>query len=321
MDTITNYLNNLFANLPQTRKVLNIKAEMQANMEDKYRALKAEGKTENEAIGAVIAEFGNIDELVRELGLNQDKAAENVRIIEKEEAEGFLKVTRQAGFLIGTGVFLCIMGAAALILLNQLFSDGLIRIGTGPDTSEAISLIPLFILIAIGVCLFIYAGLKLDKYKYLEADFELLPPVKSWLEHKKEAFAPAFALAIMLGVGLCILSPLALFIAAILGQGGSSYGVVVLLAMVAVAVYFFIYFGMTKDAYDRLLKLEDYAKGKQEADKVIGAVAAIVWPLAAAVYLFLGFVYQLWHPGWVIFPILGIVFGIFSATYQNLKKK
>ena len=38
-------------------------------MEDKYVELKAEGKSENEAIGIVISEFGNMEELIRELGI------------------------------------------------------------------------------------------------------------------------------------------------------------------------------------------------------------------------------------------------------------
>ena len=40
-------------------------------MEDKYNELKSEGKSENEAIGIVISEFGNIDELINELDINQ----------------------------------------------------------------------------------------------------------------------------------------------------------------------------------------------------------------------------------------------------------
>jgi hypothetical protein len=40
-------------------------------MEDKYNELISEGKKENEAIGIVISEFGNLDELAEGLGLNK----------------------------------------------------------------------------------------------------------------------------------------------------------------------------------------------------------------------------------------------------------
>ena len=63
MDAIKNYLETMFLNLPNTPEVQKAKYELGQMMEDKYRELIADGKTENEAIGTVIAEFGNLDEL------------------------------------------------------------------------------------------------------------------------------------------------------------------------------------------------------------------------------------------------------------------
>ena len=59
MDAIKNYLDNMFANLPGTPSVLRAKSELGQMMEDKYTELIAEGKSENEAVGSVISEFGN----------------------------------------------------------------------------------------------------------------------------------------------------------------------------------------------------------------------------------------------------------------------
>jgi uncharacterized membrane protein len=60
---------------------------------------------------------------------------------------------------------------------------------------------------------------------------------------------------------------------------------------------------------------------KRKEDKVIGAVAACIWPLAVAAFLFCGFVYDLWHIAWIIFPIVGILFGMFSAVYSIITDK
>ena len=70
METIRNYLESMFANLPGTPEVRKAKDELWQMMEDKYTELKNEGKTENEAIGIVISEFGNLDELARDLGID-----------------------------------------------------------------------------------------------------------------------------------------------------------------------------------------------------------------------------------------------------------
>ena len=41
-------------------------------MEDKYNELINDGKNENEAVGTVISEFGNLEELSKELGLEKE---------------------------------------------------------------------------------------------------------------------------------------------------------------------------------------------------------------------------------------------------------
>jgi len=322
MDTIVSYLNNLFANLPKSERVLALKAQMQASMEDKYLALKAEGRSENEAIGSVISEFGNIDELMTELGLAAAPQTSSLRPFSLQDARNYLAAARQTAILIGIGVFLCLLGAASLIWIGQLVDNGQLGRQLGESGRGALAMIPFFILIAAGVSLFVYSGMKLDRYKFLETgEFELAPAAKIELERQREAFQPSFGLGIMIGVSLCILSPLSLFLFSLFGEKQTGFGVPVLLVIVGIAVFFFIYFGAIKDAFNKLLKLEEYAnKNKQETDKVIGIVAATVWPLAAATYLLLGFTRGMWGTAWIIFPILGIVFGVFSAIYTGIKK-
>ena len=69
MNTIKNYLESMFAQLPNTPEVWKAKDELWQMMEDRYTDLIADGKTENEAVGAVIAEFGDLDELAETLGI------------------------------------------------------------------------------------------------------------------------------------------------------------------------------------------------------------------------------------------------------------
>ena len=70
METIKSYLETMFANMPDTPEVIRAKFELFGMMEDKYNELISEGKSENEAVGTVISEFGNLDELADTLGLN-----------------------------------------------------------------------------------------------------------------------------------------------------------------------------------------------------------------------------------------------------------
>ena len=71
METIRNYLENMFRSLPNTAEVRRAKDELGQMMEDKYTELIEEGMTENAAIGTVISEFGNLDELSETLGISK----------------------------------------------------------------------------------------------------------------------------------------------------------------------------------------------------------------------------------------------------------
>ena len=97
METIKNYLEAMFSGLPNTPEVRKAKAELFQMMEDKYNELISEGKSENTAVGTVISEFGNLDELAEDLGLtrevNESRAREsemNSRFVTLDQARAYL---------------------------------------------------------------------------------------------------------------------------------------------------------------------------------------------------------------------------------------
>ena len=78
METIKNYLESMFRNLPNTSEVIKAKNELLQMMEDKYTELRREGKSENEAVAKVIAEFGNIEDTVESIYASDIKEYEIV---------------------------------------------------------------------------------------------------------------------------------------------------------------------------------------------------------------------------------------------------
>jgi hypothetical protein len=325
METIKNYLDNMFAGLPKTARITELKNNILSNMEDKYNELKNQGKSENEAIGIVISEFGNIDELMNELGIQKETEINSQPLVTAEEVDEYLNAKKKMGLMVGFGVFLCILGPAMLILLHTLFENGIITSNLTGDAAEIPGVIILLVLVTIAVGIFIFSGMKFERYKYIEEGVQLPLSTEADLKIRYERFRPTFSLMLITGVCLIILSPIAIFVANTMGETSSVYGVVILLLIVATSVFMFINMGMVKESYERLLNVGDYnikyrTKSEKE-DKVIGAVASIVWPLAVAIFLFCGFVYNLWHIAWVVFPITGILFGMFSAAYSIITDK
>lgn len=95
METIKNYLENMFSHLPNTPEVQKAKYELYQMMEDKYNELISEGKSDNEAIGIVISEFGNLDELADSLGIKSfvdpGQAMPAAKTLSRETAVAFLR--------------------------------------------------------------------------------------------------------------------------------------------------------------------------------------------------------------------------------------
>ena len=90
-----------------------------------------------------------------------------------------------------------------------------------------------------------------------------------------------------------------------------SLSVSIFLILLSVSVAILCYAGIRDGKFTRQ---EDKYKKDHES-----AYGAIIMPMCVAIFLFLGFVHGLWHPGWIVFPIGGLLCGVISAI-ANIKK-
>lgn len=312
MDTIRTYLDNLFEQLPKTEEVISIKEEMLSNMEDKYESLLSEGKSKNDAIGIVIAEFGNIDELLEAFGEKNDfetdaqvphKQTWNVAMVEQ-----FFAVRQKATALIAVGVFIIMTGVELNILVS--------RFGKKSGIYDGIGLVILLVFVAIAVGIFIYAG-KINNDIIFNSDemqlsIESKIFVKNYEEHQKsKAIIP-----IIIGVMLCILAPLFIIIPGFDEQFLDKYVDLLsalLIFIVSISVFLFIYFNGYINGVNILLGKNEYSESGKKAEKIIGAIAGVYWPLVTIIFLAYSFTTGDWGRAWIIWPVAGILFGAIAA--------
>lgn len=317
MDTIQSYVESVFVNLPRTPEMMRLKEEMLSNMEDKYLELKEAGQSENEAIGTVLSEFGNIDEIVEEYELEHEDTSDEVIYFSEEETEEFLNHRTKFAMGIALGVFLCILAPAVLLLLQGMYHLVPFLQVMSEDTMNILSLIPFFLMIAIAVGMFIVLGMKEDQYKLEYRSITLERSTRNYLQREKTEFQPRFAKAIASGVGLCILAPISLLIATLFLGDENGIAVVFLLSFVAAGVFLFVFYGIQYATYERLLAEGDYTPEKLKVEKTSENIAGIVFPIAGGIYVISGFLFDAWGTAWIIFPIAGISFAIFSAVYHS----
>ncbi|MFT3983365.1 MAG: permease prefix domain 1-containing protein [Lachnospiraceae bacterium] len=348
METIYNYLDVMFASVEKTEQIEKMKADLAANMEDKYQELKAVGKSENEAIGTVIAEFGNVEELLKELGVTNrtEEVPQIQRTARTEEADyedenGVLrsgirlkKVTEQEVYeymaakqrmlrKTAAGVFIIMMGVAVMILLTHLL-PGAIMHPLAEELGKVLPIVVLLVCVAAAVGLIINSGIRFSKYEYMEKGVWVDADLRNRLTKEMDDYLPTGTLALTSGVMLCILGVAVLLIMGAVmpdGDSGSVFGLCMMLVMVAIAVVLFITIVSKKDMYTMILGIGDYAPERIKENKLIGIVASVVWPLTAVVFFVWGFAFHGWRISWIVFPVVGICFGAFAAVCSAVTRK
>ncbi|SCJ90684.1 Uncharacterised protein [uncultured Eubacterium sp.] len=317
MEIILNYLDSMFAQLPDTEEVRKAKGEMASTMEDKYTELKAEGKSENEAIGIVISEFGNMEELIRELGIRERDASSNAMQetkpspavkINLNQGREYIEDMKGYARKIGIGVVLCI--CSPILLINS-------GVRTDAATPTAIGLVVLFVMVAAAVVLFIVNGISMSKYEYLQHEvFELEPGAKSVIGKLQEEARPVFGRKMAIGVSCIIIGVIPAIVAGIIFDESQAVkigaAVSLLLLFVAAGVYILITAGMPYGCYDVLLQKGDYSVERKK-NKLIDKVATIYWPVIVAIYLAYSFLTEDWGRSWIIWPVAGVLFGAIAG--------
>lgn len=238
MDQIREYVEAMFRSLPKTEGVVKSKIQIIDTMEQKYESLIREGKSSNEALGTVILEFGDIEELRGEL----------------EEA-------------------------------------GLLERGPGKPSDP----------------------LPQDQQlsEHVQTFSEPTPepdPELAGLEAEYWRFLPKKRIANCVAVMLYILAPFA----------GVQFFPMMVFIFIAAGVGLMIYFNGKAGDYERLINERRIARripimmGTDVVDhettvKKRSLLYAMLWLAAAILYLVIGFGWDWWHPGWMIFLLVPLV--------------
>jgi hypothetical protein len=324
MDIINNYLENMFMQLPKSQVVKRAKEELLTMMEDKYNELKAEGKTENEAIGIVISEFGNLDELSEDLGIKEvvsTAESSDTKWISMEEAKNYITTVVSSSYRIAIGVFLCICSLEVIIILSSLAESGYV---ISENMADVLGVIILLVMIAIAVGLFIYDGINLEKYAYLKTEcFCMDTAVASYISEQQENSKGRYIVSVIAGVILCILSVIPVIIIGSTYEGNEiieGISVVVMLVIISIAVLLFITAGMKENGYNILLQKKEFSQIEKK-NSLSNIVAAVYWSIITCAYLVYSFITNDWGRSWIIWMAAGIIYGGIAVVVNAIECK
>lgn len=209
----------------------------------------------------------------------------NTKKVSLNEANDYINIRKNSSLKIALGVFLCIISPISLVSLAGLSETYKV---INENVASTIGLVTLFILVAIAVLLFMLSFSEAKEYEYIQTkSFETEYGVIGMVKKKKKDYQAAYNRGLIVGVLLCVLSVIPLFVAIAFKEDiYAIYGVCALL--------------------------------------LIAAISSAYWAVATIIYLVWSFTTNAWGDTWIVWVVACILFGaispILNMSFKNKKQ-
>ncbi len=242
------------------------------------------------------------------------------RVVSVEEANAYMDTAREVCSRIATAVSLFILSPVCLILIAALWEDS-----KWEDRMSIFGVVILLLVVASGVAICIFNGMKLEKYKYLEEEvFSLQYGVEGIVEKRKSDFEGKYRLSVVVGTILCIIGVIPLLLTSIFTENQTALtgGVAILLILVAAAVHLFVRAGIVENSYDKLLQCGEYTVENKTVNKKVAFFPGAYWLIVTAGYLGYNFYTgNSWHRSWIVWPVAGVLFAAIYGIIREVAKR
>ena len=236
----------------------------------------------------------------------------HIRLISLADAADYLSLRERASVQIASGTFLCILAFMPLLLLGAAAE----QFQLSEALAALIGLASLFLLAAIAVVIFMRCGFHSAPYRFIElGEFRAENDVNDMVRARKMQFRSTYLRGNLIGVCLCILSPLALF-SGILSENDFTQVLLlcVTLLLAGIGVVSFILVGVRWASMERLLREGDFAPRtksgtRMRRERFDEQLSYAYWLLATTIYLAWSFLTNDWGRTWIVWPVAGVLFG------------
>ncbi len=239
---------------------------------------------------------------------SQDTDAEDATFVSMEEANAFLSYKAESAPRIALGVLLCILSPIALILLGGAQESG--RLAITEMQAAMIGLIVLLLMVAGAVLLFVLTGMKGSKFEYLEKNaLDTAYGVSGMVRERMQREESDHTRSIAVGVVLCVLAAIPLFVLLLWRGENEFYGVLgvsAILTLAGIGVHILVKASIPWEGYRMLLEEGDYTRDRKRTNR---QYAGIYWCIVTAAYLAVSFLTNRWDMTWIIWPVAAVLFG------------
>ena len=252
-----------------------------------------------------------------------DTESEEIRV-SMEEAVSFLEHRNQSSNRVSLGVMLCIFSPVILILLAGMQESGLVRLTERQVTGIGVTV--LFLLVGAAVALFVLTGIRGNRYEYFEKEaIDTEYGVDGLARDKREKYRPTFTRCLTIGIVMCVMAVIPLFIAMSVFDNKNDMpyvaSVAVMLIIIGVGVMLIVRSSIIWGGLNMLLEEGDYTRKRKEEERKNGPIAAIYWCVAIAVYLAYSFITGRWDISWIVWPVAGALYGAIEVIMRIVRSR
>lgn len=230
------------------------------------------------------------------------------------ETNEFLAANERHAFFTALGVALCILSPTMAILFNIIFMDS--------DFAD-LGAVPMFMLIAAAVGIFIYSASLIKKFDHLEKKcLDTEYGVDGMVKDKKNQYQSKHITQLIIGVILCILSVSPAILADSLTGGSvvSDISAIIMFLLVTLGVFMIIKTNIINGGYKKLLEEDHFSRESKLDSKQTSTAVKIYWLIVTAIYLGYSFVTFDWGRSWVIWVVAGILCPVVSTIAKKFSK-
>ncbi len=246
-----------------------------------------------------------LDQLMREELSEADFPPPDAAESEAEEARFALFVAYDQhmdrfSVLMAAGVFLSIASVAAIL-------GGCLAWG-----ATDFILLPFFLCVAAAVFLFIWGGIAHSDFRKAHPD---IPPLYN--TDAIAAFQKIFRFGIAAAVAAILAAVAVLAGLSLLWQNEAYGGLAACTAfflVIAAAVAALVYLGVQYTKYHGSGAEAGSDSYRYKPDEAADRRCGFIMSAATIIFLVAGFVFDAWHPTWIVFPVGGLLCGMVSAA-------
>lgn len=232
----------------------------------------------------------------------------SVRKISIAQANDFLEWRKLASIRIAVGTFLCVIAAIPLLILGAATEVSAWHISE--NTAAVVGLSAALIIVSIAVAMFIFCGFKNAPFDFIDKEpFEIEYGVAGMVKEKQKAYRRIYIGCNVIGVCICILAPIPLFIGTFVKEDFFTVLMfTVTLFLAGIGAVIFIISGVRWASMQKLLKEGDFTVREKRRNQIIEEISAVYWLITTAVYFGWSFGINDWGETWIVWPIASVLF-------------